>query len=88
MAALAEWTYCPRCRTELERGPGSVKCPACGFREYASSVPTSSALVVDDVGRVLLARRAREPEVGKWDLPGGFLDEGEHFLRVRLPNYL
>ncbi len=78
VAALAGWTSCPRCRTELERRPGSVHCPACGFREYASSVPTASALVVDDEGRVLLARRAGEPEQGKWDLPGGFLDEGEH----------
>lgn len=33
--------------------------------------------MVDDRGRVLLARRGIEPEQGKWDLPGGFLDEGE-----------
>lgn len=78
VVALAGWTYCPRCRSELERGRGSVQCPVCGFREYASSVPTASALVVDDEGRVLLARRAGEPDAGKWDLPGGFLDEGEH----------
>jgi 8-oxo-dGTP diphosphatase len=26
---------------------------------------------------VLLARRAYEPEAGKWDLPGGFLEEDE-----------
>ena len=31
----------------------------------------------DDDGRILLARRAREPDKGRWDLPGGFLDEGE-----------
>lgn len=78
VVALAGWTYCPRCRSELERGRGSVQCQVCGFREYASSVPTASALVVDDEGRVLLARRAGEPDAGKWDLPGGFLDEGEH----------
>jgi 8-oxo-dGTP diphosphatase len=29
---------------------------------------------------VLLARRAGEPFRGYWDLPGGFLDEGEHPL--------
>ena len=37
-------------------------------------------MVVDDDGRVLLARRAGEPFRGYWDLPGGFLDEGEHPL--------
>ena len=34
-------------------------------------------LVVDDAGRVLLARRAVAPGAGLWDLPGGFLDPEE-----------
>ena len=55
-------------------------CPACGFTAYASSVPTVCAVCVDDEGRVLLARRAGEPFRGYWDLPGGFLNEGEHPL--------
>jgi 8-oxo-dGTP diphosphatase len=41
-------------------------------------VPTASALVEDAGGRLLLARRAVEPGEGLWDLPGGYLDEGEH----------
>ena len=36
--------------------------------------------MVDAGGRVLLARRAFEPAAGKWDLPGGFLEEGEEPL--------
>lgn len=47
---------------------------------YASSQPTACAIVVDTDGRVLLARRANEPFAGFWDLPGGFLEEGEHPL--------
>ena len=31
-------------------------------------------------GRLLLARRAHEPFKGRWDIPGGFLEEGEHPL--------
>jgi ADP-ribose pyrophosphatase YjhB (NUDIX family) len=33
--------------------------------------------VADERGRVLLARRAHEPDAGLWDAPGGFLEEGE-----------
>lgn len=36
--------------------------------------------MLDQEGRILLARRAGDPERGKWDLPGGFLEEGEHPL--------
>jgi ADP-ribose pyrophosphatase YjhB (NUDIX family) len=57
-----------------------VECPACGFVSYASSKATAGALVEDGQGRVLLARRAAEPDVGRWDIPGGFLEEGEHPL--------
>jgi ADP-ribose pyrophosphatase YjhB (NUDIX family) len=44
---------------------------------YAQSAPAASALVVDDAGRILLGRRAYEPDAGLWDLLGGFLEEGE-----------
>jgi 8-oxo-dGTP diphosphatase len=47
---------------------------------YANPHATASAVVQDDVGRILLGLRAGEPEAGKWDLPGGFLEEGEHPL--------
>jgi ADP-ribose pyrophosphatase YjhB (NUDIX family) len=59
---------------------GRVECPVCGFRNYASSKPTASALCVDDRGRVMLSKRAIPPFAGRWDFPGGFLEEGEHPL--------
>ena len=80
MAGLREWRWCPRCRAELERGEVKVSCPACGLVQYANSEPTASAVIRDDLGRLLLARRAAPPHVGRWDLPGGFLEEGEHPL--------
>lgn len=80
MSELDEWKYCPRCREEVRIEGGRVECPACGFRNYASSKPTASALCVDEEGRVLLSRRAVPPFEGCWDFPGGFLDEGEHPL--------
>jgi ADP-ribose pyrophosphatase YjhB (NUDIX family) len=74
---LAGWRFCPRCREELRGDEQRLECPACGFVAYASSKPTASALVEDDEGRVLLGRRAVEPFKGRWDTPGGFLEEGE-----------
>lgn len=58
--------------------PGVAACGSCGARYYANSAPTASGLCVDEEGRVLLARRAVEPFRGRWDIPGGFLQEGEH----------
>jgi ADP-ribose pyrophosphatase YjhB (NUDIX family) len=80
MGLLDGWRFCPRCSAELRAEPGSATCPGCGSAFYANSEPTVGALVVGDGGRVLLARRAHAPFAGYWDLPGGFLEEGEHPL--------
>jgi ADP-ribose pyrophosphatase YjhB (NUDIX family) len=80
VSELDGWRYCPRCRADLERDGGKVECPECGFVTYASSKPTASALVLDAAGRALLSRRGVEPLKGRWDFPGGFLEEGEHPL--------
>ena len=77
---LAEWMHCPRCGAHIEVEGRKAHCAACGYTQYESSSPTASAVLVDDAGRVLLARRAIDPERGKWDLPGGFLEVGEHPL--------
>ncbi len=80
MGDLDGWTYCPLCAAELRREDAKVECPDCGFATYANSKPTVSALVVDDEGRVMFSRRGVDPSAGKWDLPGGFLEEGEEPL--------
>jgi mutator protein MutT len=78
VAELDGWKHCPVCATAIEPEDGRVECRECGFVTYAHSKPTASAVVADDEGRVLLSRRANDPAAGKWDLPGGFLEEGEH----------
>ena len=79
---LREWRACPRCGAALEHGERSVSCPACGLQEYANPAPTASAVVRDDAGNLLLARRAGDPGKGLWDLVGGFMDEGEEPLET------
>lgn len=76
MGELDGWRLCPRCGAKLAGDASRLACDACGFIVYASSKPTAGALCVDN-GRVLLARRAHAPFVGFWDIPGGFLEEGE-----------
>jgi ADP-ribose pyrophosphatase YjhB (NUDIX family) len=80
MGVLHGWRLCPRCGAELDLtdAPARVSCPVCGLVVYANPKPTVCAFVVDEAGRVLLARRAIEPFRGLWDTPGGFVEEGEH----------
>lgn len=80
MGELDSWKHCPVCTTPVEPEGGKVECPACGFVDYANPKPTASALVLDDEGRIMFSRRARDPATGRFDLPGGFVEEGEHPL--------
>ncbi len=54
-------------------------CTSCGRTQYHNSKPCAGALIVKD-NRVLLVKRAVEPCQGCWDIPGGFLEPGEHPL--------
>jgi 8-oxo-dGTP diphosphatase len=76
---LDGWKLCPRCGAGLEGEEGSAHCPACGSVYYANSAPAVEGLLERD-GKVLLSKRAIEPRRGYWDLPGGFLEEGEEPL--------
>ncbi len=53
-----------------------ITCPSCGHVHYLNSKVSASALVIER-DRYLVVLRAREPERGKWDLPGGFCEYGE-----------
>jgi ADP-ribose pyrophosphatase YjhB (NUDIX family) len=77
MGILDGWQFCPRCGGRTAPGDGNIVCAECGFVVWANSVPAVQALVERDA-KLLLVRRAVEPRIGMWDLPGGILLEGEH----------
>ena len=73
--------YCEKCgESAEEKFEGNFKrtvCSSCGFINYHNPKPCVVAVIVRDE-KVLLTRRSIEPGFGKWDLPGGFMERGEH----------
>lgn len=71
--------FCPRCASGefLYRENHSFACGSCGFEFFVNAAAAVVALIEDGEGRLLLTRRARAPEKGMLDLPGGFADPGE-----------
>lgn len=73
--------FCQVCGQRLVERPahGKVRrvCPACGFTHFHDPKVAVAALV-EDQNRVLLVRRAHNPERGKWALPAGYVDDGEN----------
>lgn len=74
------YKFCSHCGNQLPipNYPFAPQhCAHCGRTQYHNSRPCAGALVVRD-GRVLLVKRAVEPFKDCWDIPGGFLEAGEH----------
>lgn len=74
--------FCPRCGALLKTAQWSKEnrprqiCTACGRVNYKNAKPCAGVLVVR-AGRLLLVKRAVQPYLGCWDIPGGFLQVDE-----------
>lgn len=71
--------YCPKCASsKFEKADEkSLKCKNCGFHFFMNSAAAVAALVVNNENKLMLVTRGVEPNYGKLDLPGGFIDPGE-----------
>lgn len=71
--------FCPKCGSSgfPLHGSRSFKCAGCGFHLYFNSSAAVAALVTDGNGKLMLVTRGVEPDYGKLDLPGGFVDPAE-----------
>lgn len=71
-----KFKYCPACASPrfVENDFKSKRCEDCGFVYYFNTAASTAAFIIDKEGRLLVARRAKEPAKGTLDLPGGFVD--------------
>jgi 8-oxo-dGTP diphosphatase len=76
-----DWfAFCPRCASPMQTAavmdrPRRV-CPSCGY-VYFTDPKVGVGVAVVKGRRLLLVKRAMNPERGKWSLPAGYLDQGE-----------
>ncbi|MBI3874953.1 MAG: NUDIX domain-containing protein [Verrucomicrobia bacterium] len=71
--------HCPKCGASASppKAGTPFACGACGFVYFFNPAIATAAIVRRDDGRILLLRRARDPQRGKLTLPGGFMDYAE-----------
>lgn len=76
--------FCPKCGSPLEeraihhQAVPACTNTACGYLFWQNSKPCTCAVIENANSEVLLCVRAFEPDKDKLDLPGGFLEFGEH----------
>ncbi len=72
------FSFCPSCGSKKIHFDGvkQFTCDSCSFT-YFQNVAAAAAALLDYNGKILFVRRVREPQKGKLDLPGGFIDPNE-----------
>jgi ADP-ribose pyrophosphatase YjhB (NUDIX family) len=72
--------YCPRCATPMVNQQVGDKtrraCPDCGHIHFTDPKVGVGVMVLAS-NKILLIKRAMQPNRGKWSLPAGYLDYGE-----------
>lgn len=78
MLDFVRFKYCPRCGEQnlRQNDAKSFACPSCGFVYYHSPVAVAVGIIEHD-GKIIITKRACEPQKGLLALPGGFVDYEE-----------
>jgi 8-oxo-dGTP diphosphatase len=83
--APEDYAYCPKCAAPLLTKQVGDKprrtCPTCGYIYFTDPKVGVGVIVVEN-GRLLLVRRAVNPQKGKWSIPAGFVDSGEDPMKT------
>lgn len=64
-------------QTPIGEDRGRHACSKCNHVEYFNPKMVVGCIIVDPQGRILLARRGIEPQLGLYTIPAGFLELGE-----------
>ncbi len=79
---IPDFQFCPVCGGKLkalrlkEEEPERLVCSDCAFVFYLDPKVVVCSVVEMD-GKILLLKRAIQPQRGKWVIPGGYVDRGE-----------
>jgi NADH pyrophosphatase NudC (nudix superfamily) len=71
--------YCTDCGGKLTKNKTAYICQSCSKSYYLNPKAAVAIVLYDDQHRLVFARRAHEPNKGKLDCIGGFLDIDENF---------
>ncbi len=73
--------FCSVCGEPLEQisrdGRERLYCRQCDSIRYENPLPATAAVVLNEGNHLLLVKRAMEPRIGEWCLPGGFVELDE-----------
>lgn len=71
--------FCPNCQSQNFEFDNCVKflCNNCGF-VYYHNIAAAVAVILTFEDKILFTVRNIDPDKGKWDLPGGFIDPNEN----------
>lgn len=79
---MSPYEFCPKCGSKLEARrlkesePERLVCSSCSFIFYLDPRVAACVIFLMD-GKIVLLKRAIEPQKGKWVFPGGYVDRGE-----------
>jgi len=72
------FNYCPSCgsRDIYFDNIKKFRCKSCDFT-FFQNVAAAAAAILEYDGKIIAIKRGQEPQKGKLDMPGGFLDPKE-----------
>lgn len=77
---MKDYIFCPQCGTKhslIQQNISQYSCTACQAHYWDNPKAAVAVVFLNEKGELLVARRAREPQKDKFDLPGGFIEYNE-----------